>query len=168
MRVASSRRLEGFGVPQRELVVDVPGSRPLRLRHVVLDFNGTLARDGKLLPGVRPRLLRLARRLTVAILTADTFGTARRALRGLPVAIETVRTGAEKRRFVASRSGVVAIGNGRNDLQMMKASTLGVAIVGPEGAAAATIGAADVAVRDVRDALDLLLRPQRLTATLRS
>ncbi len=154
-------------MPERELVVDVPGARPLRLRHLVLDFNGTLARDGRLLPGVRPRLARLARRLTVSVLTADTFGTARRALRGLPVAIGTVRTGAEKRRFVAARDGVVAIGNGRNDVPMMEASPLAVAIVGPEGAAAAVLRAADVVVNDVRDALDLVLRPRRLTATLR-
>jgi soluble P-type ATPase len=154
-------------VPERELVIEVPGSRSLRLRHVILDFNGTLAGDGKLLPGVRPRLLRLARKLSVAVLTADTFGTARGALRGLPVAIETVKTGIEKRRFVTARMGVVAIGNGRNDFGMMEASSLGILIVGPEGAAADALQVADVVVRDVRDALDLLLRPKRIIATLR-
>jgi soluble P-type ATPase len=50
---------------------------------------------------------------------------------------------------------------------MMEASSLGILIVGPEGAAADALQVADVVVRDVRDALDLLLRPKRIIATLR-
>ena len=34
------------------IAVDIPGYRELRLEHLVLDYNGTLAEDGKLLPGV--------------------------------------------------------------------------------------------------------------------
>jgi soluble P-type ATPase len=40
--------------------------------------------------------------------------------------------------------------------------------VGAEGASAATILSADVVVKHIRDALDLLLKPQHLVATLRS
>ncbi len=43
----------------------------------------------------------------------------------------------------------------------------GIAAVGPEGAAAGLVGVADVVVADFRAALDLLLHPLRLTATLR-
>jgi len=50
---------------------------------------------------------------------------------------------------------------------MVGEPALGIAVVGPEGAAGAAVGAADVVVTDIRTALDLLLRPRRLVATLR-
>ena len=37
-------------------IFDIPGSPPLRIRHLVLDLNGTLALDGRLLPGVAEAL----------------------------------------------------------------------------------------------------------------
>ncbi len=40
--------------------VNVPGFGNLRLQHLVLDYNGTLSRDGGLLEGVREALLALA------------------------------------------------------------------------------------------------------------
>ena len=36
----------------------IPGFGALRLEHLVLDYNGTLALDGRLLRGVGPRLRR--------------------------------------------------------------------------------------------------------------
>ncbi len=149
------------------LVVEVPGASTLYLAHLVLDFNGTLAREGRLLPGVMPRLDRLGKQLEVSILTADTFGTARAALRGSRIDVHTVDTGADKSSFVRHRKGVVAIGNGRNDEQMLRAAALGIAVIGPEGCAAQLLRVADVVTRDIRDALDLLLDSKRLSATLR-
>ncbi len=149
------------------LTVELGLAPPLRLSHLVLDFNGTLARDGELLPGLRKRLVRLSRRLEVHVLTADTFGSARAALRGLPLRVHTVETGAEKGLFVNARRGVVAVGNGRNDVPMMRSATLAIAVLGPEGLSSELLRAADVVVGSVTDALDLLLEPRRLTATLR-
>jgi soluble P-type ATPase len=40
-------------------------------------------------------------------------------------------------------------------------------VIGREGTAAALLGAADVVVTRIEDALDLLLDPRRLVATLR-
>ena len=62
---------------------------------------------------------------------------------------------------------VVAIGNGANDAEMLAAAALGIAVLGPEGLATATLRAVDVVVGRIEDALDLLLQPQRLVATLR-
>ena len=42
-----------------------------------------------------------------------------------------------------------------------------IAVIGPEGAAALAVGAAHVVAPNICAALDLLLNPQRLTATLR-
>jgi P-type E1-E2 ATPase len=149
--------------------VVMPGRRRIRIRHVVFDFNGTLAADGKLVRGVGVRITRLASSAEVVVLTADTFGTARRALRDLPVQVRIVRNGAEKRRIVTGLGGesVAAIGNGSNDVAMFKAAALGIAVIGAEGAAAELLDAAAIAVRDINDALDLLLKPRRLVATLR-
>jgi soluble P-type ATPase len=58
------------------IAVDIPGYKRLRVRHLVLDYNGTLALDGRLLPGVAEALRRLHRTLEIHVLTADTFGTA--------------------------------------------------------------------------------------------
>lgn len=60
-----------------------------------------------------------------------------------------------------------AIGNGRNDHLMLAAAALGIAVIGEEGASAQTILASRVVCRDIISALDLLLKPKRLVATLR-
>jgi soluble P-type ATPase len=60
-----------------------------------------------------------------------------------------------------------AIGNGRNDEAMLRAAALGMAVVGPEGAATAAMLAADLVTNSVVDALDLLLDPATLASTLR-
>lgn len=62
---------------------------------------------------------------------------------------------------------VVAIGNGRNDVPMLRQAALGIAVLGPEGAAGDAVRAADILTRDIREALDLLLQPLRLKATYR-
>jgi len=146
------------------LSVTIPGRAALELDHLLLDFTGTLSLDGALLPGVADRLEALARTLRVTVLTADTFGTARQALAGLPLEVRLVATGADKLAFLEGLGAgrVVAVGNGRNDAAMLERATLGIAVVGPEGAAAGLVG-----VADIRAALDLFLHPLRLTATLR-
>jgi soluble P-type ATPase len=152
---------------------DIPGFGPLRIEHLVLDYNGTLALDGRLIPGVRPRLRALARLMKLHVVTADTFGTVRRALRGVPC--RTAVLGAQgqdraKRDFVRrlGAARTVCIGNGRNDRLMLRAARLGLVVVESEGAAGEAVMAADVVSPSIVDALDLLLHPLRLTATLRT
>jgi soluble P-type ATPase len=151
------------------LVVPVPGRKPLAFHTVALDFTGTLAKDGALLAGVSGRLRRLARRLRVVVMSADTFGTVRKALSRLPVEVRVVATGRDKARLVEGygAEGVVAIGNGRNDIPMVRRAGLGIAVVGPEGAATGLLAVADLIARDIREALDLLENPLRLVAGLR-
>ena len=154
------------------LEIAIPGTGVLRLRHLVSDFTGTLSVGGVLLPGVRERLAKLASQLEVHILTADTFGSAERELRGLSCRIRILRGGDEdvqKEEYVKSLGAerVVAIGNGRNDRRMLGAAALGVAVLEGEGAAVDALLAADIAVRSATDALDLLLNPKRCRATLR-
>jgi len=143
------------------------GSVPVH--RLVLDFTGTLSLDGALIPGVAERLEALSSELRITVLTADTFGTAREVLRDLPVEVEIIRDGSHKAEVVAGMSpgSVIAIGNGRNDVPMMRVAKVGIAVVGPEGAAAELLAAAAVVTRDILDALDLVANPLRLKATLR-
>ena len=107
--------------------------------------------------------------MKVVVATADTMGCAERALAGLPVEIRFIKTGADKARLIGrlGASHAAAIGNGCNDVGMIRKAVLGIAVVGPEGASGTLVAAADVVVRDVRDALDLISNPLRLIATLR-
>ena len=155
------------------LEIIVPGHKTLLLNHLVMDYNGTLAQDGILLDGVRSRLTSLSERLRLHVVTADTFGLARSQLTGLPceLAILPVEEQAQAKLAYIQRldeAQVVAIGNGRNDHLMLKAAALGIAIIQGEGAAIETCLSADVLAPDILAALDLLLFPKRLIATLRS
>jgi len=154
------------------LTIDIPGCAPLTMEHLVLDFNGTLALDGVLLDGVAALLHPLAQHLRIHVVTGDTFGQARAQLLGLPCELTVLPAADQERakhdyvRRLGSHS-VACIGNGRNDRMMLEAAALGIAVIQAEGAYAQTIAAADIVVRDVRDALALLLNPLRLAATLR-
>lgn len=154
------------------LEIAIPGAETLRLEHLVADYNGTLARDGRLLPGVSEAFASLAGRLDLHVVTADTHGGARAALAGLPCRLTILPAGAQdeaKRDFVEALGAArcVVLGNGRNDRLMLAAAGLGIAVIEAEGVAVATLQAARVAVFGIDAALGLLLNPARLVATLR-
>lgn len=155
------------------LEIKIPGYKTLRLQHLVLDYNGTLAFDGKLIPGVAERLHRLSGALEIHVLTADTFDSVEEELTGVNCVI-SILPGAHqdkaKLEYVSAlgSESTVSVGNGRNDRMMLKAAVLGIVAVQGEGAAVETIQSADIAVNDILSAIDLLLNPLRLTATLRS
>ena len=151
--------------------LDIPGRGILELEDLVLDLNGTIALDGEVLAGVPERLAALSESLTVHLVTADTQGQAAMIAEQLGVRLVRVSPGdeAEQKRSLVERLGaerVVAVGNGANDAGMLQAAALGIAILGPEGLAVEALQAADV-VAGIHQALDLLLHPRRLVATLR-
>ncbi|MGD9696229.1 MAG: ATPase P [Thermoleophilia bacterium] len=162
-------------MPRREspppgIAIDLP--EPLHLGHLVLDLNGTLAGDGALQPGLETRLAAIGRLLDVLLVSGDTFGTAatiaeRLRIRRLPLA--PVDQAEAKRAVVESLGpgGTVVIGNGRNDALALERAALGICVMGAEGAASQALQAADVVVQTPHLALDLLLHPTRLVATLR-
>jgi P-type E1-E2 ATPase len=151
--------------------IDIPGRATLKLEHLVLDVNGTIARDGRLTLGVAPRLRDLKHQITIHMLTADTHGK-QASIDSMLEMKATIITGGgdEKADFVKKlgAQSVVAIGNGANDAAMCKAAELGIAVLGQEGLAVALLHEVDVLARDIVTALDLLLFPARLRATLRA
>lgn len=152
--------------------IEIPGFGLVEIAHLVTDFTGTLSEDGRLCDGVRERLNRLAGHIAIHVLTADTFGTARAELDGIQCTVHVLDGeghDAQKEKYVKAlgRNRVFAMGNGNNDRLMLEAARVGVAVCLREGVAADAVGAADVLVASASDALDLLLNPKRLTATLR-
>lgn len=154
------------------LTIEIPSHGTLELRHLALDMNGTLALDGRLLPGVAERIERLRETLVVSLISADTHGgLAENAAR---LGAQAVRLGpgneaAQKAEWVASlgAEAVAAIGNGANDADMLRAAALGIAVLGEEGLATPCLLAADLVAPSITAALDMLIFPRRLVATLR-
>ncbi len=152
--------------------IDIPGRGLLRLSHAVLDVNGTIAVDGHLIDGMPERLSTLRQRLTIHLLTADTHGGQADIDTQLGLTAHRLLPGGErlqKAEYVhrLGASSVVAIGNGGNDVGMLKTAALSIAVIGREGVSAEAIAAADVIVVGAADAFDLLLNTRRLIATLR-
>jgi P-type E1-E2 ATPase len=154
------------------LNLSIPDFGELGVDFLVLDYNGTLAVDGVMRPGVREALNRLSSQLRVYVVTADTFGKAADGLRDVQCELKVLVEGKQDRakadfveRLGSDRT--VAIGNGRNDALMLSASALGIAVILAEGASFAALASADVICTDIVSALELLLNPLRLTATLR-
>lgn len=153
--------------------IDIPGFKILRLNHLVLDYNGTIACDGKILPGVKEGLNALADLLSIHVLTADTFGQARTFLDNIPCEVSVIAQEYQEISKVTYVNAIgaqnsVCIGNGRNDRLMIKEAALGIAVILEEGAAIEALLAADVVCTGIVQALNLLRKPLRLTATLRS
>ncbi|HXG75611.1 MAG TPA: HAD hydrolase family protein [Gaiellaceae bacterium] len=150
--------------------IEIPGRGELVLEHLVLDVNGTLAHRGALLEDVAAPLARVGSRLRVHLLSADTFGTLAEVAAGLGLQAHPVRTGEEKAEVVAALGAArcAAIGNGANDAAMLRAAALGIAVLGPEGAAGSALAAADVVCASAQQALELLLDERGLAATLRA
>jgi P-type E1-E2 ATPase len=138
----------------------------------VLDVNGTIAVEGQLVEGVAGRVAELRRSIEVHMLTADTRGRQKAIDTELGMRATRITPqdeAAQKAAFVRELGGetVCAVGNGANDALMLREAKLAIAVLGAEGLAVETLNAADVVVPHVNAALDLLLNPLRLVATLR-
>jgi len=154
------------------ITIDIPGFKKVEAAHLVLDYNGTLAIDGKLIEGVFPLLKVLGNHLTIHILTADTFGTSKGEVSGINCILEVLEPivqDMQKEMYVLNlgKENVIAIGNGMNDALMLKSAALGIVVIQNEGASVNTLINADIACSNIVNALELLINPLRIVATLR-
>jgi len=152
--------------------VSIPGFDEYHLEELILDYNGTLAIDGHLIPCVREKIKVLAKSLRIHVLTADTFGSAEEELRDLPCKLTVISQESQdtaKQDYVEAL-GVekcVCVGNGRNDRRMLRVAALGIVVIQMEGASSETINSAKIVCASIIDAFELLENPKRLMATLR-
>jgi len=152
--------------------IEAPGQDTREIDNIVFDLNGTLTVDGRIHPKTKDKINLLAKRTRIYIMTADTRGDSRQVLGKVKaeiVLIEGGETGKGKTDFVRKigPKRTAAVGNGYNDRLMIREASLGICILGREGASAETLRNADVVFPSILDALDFLLKPLRQKATLR-
>jgi len=156
------------------ILISIPGYKNIEVKNVVFDFNGTIAEDGTLIQGIEKKIKELSdRNVNVIILTADTLGTVREQCKGLPVIIGTfdnANVSQRKKEFIKKLGFdvTVTIGNGRNNVEMFKSSIMSIAVIGKEGCFSKALFEADIIVREAIDAIDFLLKDNRIKATLRT
>jgi soluble P-type ATPase len=154
------------------LSIDIPGLGIYNVEYLVLDVNGTVAHDGRIIDGVAAALDQLKPVLRVSAITADTHGTCSLLREQLGIDVHVIGAGGEaeaKLDYVEElgADAVVAMGNGANDGLMLRAAAIGIAVVGDEGCSAMAIRDADIVSNGIISAMGLLLEPKRLIATLR-
>jgi len=157
------------------IVIDVPGFGRRHIRFIVSDYTGTHSCGGSIAPEIKHKLRELVTRVDLHIVTGDTFGTAERELAGIaaPYKLRAERQDVQKAEYVSQFDlrQVAALGNGNNDRLMLKAVKEGggvaIAVDNGEGCAVDALRNADLFVVGAGNAIDLLLDPARLTATLR-
>lgn len=152
--------------------IDIPGRTVYKLSALLLDVNGTITLDGIIIDGVTERIKSLSDFLDIYLITADTQGTAKHFAEALSVRLTIIMPGNEdyqKLDFIQKigSESTVAIGNGSNDSLMLREAAIGICISSKEGAAQEAVQNCDVLMNDINSALDLLLKPKRLIATLR-
>ncbi len=152
--------------------VSVPGWGDLDIEYLVVDYNGTCAFDGKIKENVKEMLDKVSRYIKVFIITSDTYGNI--DTEGNTIGFSIIKvgkegSGAEKAKIIRELGPekIVAIGNGSNDVLMLKEAALGIGVIGEEGCSKDVLREADFVVKNVTDALSILMHPERIVATLR-
>ena len=148
-----------------------PGMEDLDIHFVLIDFEGTLAMDGRVHPKAKDKVNLLSKRATIYILTKSNREKVEETLRKMKAEILYVAEGdsSQQKLNVLQRLGphqTAVIGNGLDDGQIMEQAGLGMCVIGKEGSSTEAMAKADLVVTHVLDALDFLLKPLRQRATL--
>lgn len=154
------------------IVIDIPGYEKFELQYLLLDYNGTIAVDGELKPGTTQLLQEISKQLEVHIVTADTFQKVREFANFLPFQIHIIPAEDQKKLKadfveILGAENTIAIGNGANDSKMLKLSKLGILVIEKEGASIEALMNSDLVFTNIIDALESILYPKRIIASLR-
>ena len=154
-----------------KLRIDIPRWGTVDIENIVIDLNGTLATDGKIPFEAKEKIGALSQLVKIYILTADPQRPANEEILGMKA--ELIRVLGEdskqgKLDFLRTLNPemTVAVGNGSNDQLILKEAAFGIAVLGEEGVSVSAIQSADILVKNIESALDLLLKPRRLITTL--
>ena len=154
------------------ICIDIPGVGKKEIHHIVFDYNGTIAIDGILIPGVKKAVRSFAGQAAFHVITADTFGFVTAQVSDIDCKVIIIPAGNQaqsKLDFIAGlgAQNTLCVGNGANDELMLKHAAVGIAVQQEEGLATAALFAADLVVKDVLDVFAMLKTPERIMATLR-
>jgi len=153
-------------------MIEIPNYKNLDLKYIVCDYNGTIAKDGVILPQIGELFTKLQETYKIYVITADTFGSVKEQVSPFGCEI-TILSSAnhteEKAMFIDSLGSAhcIALGNGNNDALMLENAELGIAILGDEGCSKETLMASNIVCKSAAEALELLINSKRLIATLR-
>ena len=148
----------------------IPGDKTYQLKDLVLDFNGTIALDGKLIPGVKERIPKLSKILDIYVLTGDQHHNAAEVLKPLKLHLKIVHGKEEKIKFINSigNKHTIYFGNGSIDSKALKKSVIGICVIENEGASTKAILNSNIVVNNILDGLDLIIKKERLISTLKN
>jgi soluble P-type ATPase len=147
--------------------MEIPNYGRINAKTVVFDLNGTLGVEGKVSEEIKELLDKLSEKYRVIVLSSDTFGTLEEEFKGMKIKVEKVNNGNEKLQKALEYEPYIGVGNGNNDVRMLENAELAICVIGDEGASVEALLASDIVVKDVKDAINLLLNEKRLIATLR-
>jgi len=161
---------------KRGVTLKVAGFGDRHITTLVSDYDGTLSCQGEVTEEIKSRLLRLADSVDIHILTADRKAKSNDCFGRMPVVIHILSSkdqDVQKRNYLQNftPSNVAVFGNGNNDrllLQLVKNNGgLCVAIDNGEGCSIEALLNSHLLVHGAVQALDVLLDPDRFSATLR-
>ncbi|XPV69835.1 MAG: HAD family hydrolase [Halarcobacter sp.] len=153
--------------------IKIPGKEPFEIKSIVFDYNGTIAIDGKLIEGVSENINELSNEFNFYVITADTYGTVEKELENTKCKVITIGKKSQdicKLDFIKELGSntTLSVGNGRNDMLMLKESILGIAILQDEGLCSETLINSDLLVKSIFDIFSFLKDSNRLIATIRN
>jgi len=153
--------------------VNIHGREEIKITQVILDFNGTIAIDGKLVNGVADEINRLANSLDFYVVTADTYGTVAKELIGVNCQIINLSNSEEFRDKLdvlikLGKNETLCVGNGFNDRIVLKESVLGISILQEEGLNVDALIASDFVCKSIIDVFSCIENPDRIKATMRA
>jgi len=148
-----------------------PGQEPLNVDFILIDFDGTLAIDGRVHPKAKDKVNLLAKRAKIYVLAKGEKERVEGVLNKVKTEVVWIPPeGASQAKLDLLRqlggSRTVAIGNGVEDAPMIEEASLGICMLSQEGTAASTLQKADLVFTSILDALDFLLKPLRQQGTL--
>jgi len=154
------------------LLIVIPGREDINVKHVILDFNGTIAVDGKLIDGVATKINQLSQIVNFTVVTADTYGTVKSELSGVNCKLVNLGQTDEfkdKLEVLTSlgKDNTLCVGNGFNDRIVLKESILGISVLQDEGLSVEALMASDMVCKSIDDVFCCIENPQRIAASLR-
>ncbi len=153
--------------------LNIPGITNVKIENVVFDMNGTLSENGLIKESVKGLLNELSKHAAIYIITSDTFGSANESVKGINAKLYIIKgdNSAQKKKEMVYKLGyskTAVIGNGYNDYAMFKQGVIGIGIMESEGLAVKAALHCDIIVTKIENAINLLLNPKKLVATLRN
>jgi soluble P-type ATPase len=146
------------------------GCQEYELNTIVLDLNGTLSVNGKLVDGVVERIGKLKELgYKIYLFSGDIRGTAADIAKALDIELKYASTTYEKDKLSRDLNfdSTVAIGNARIDIGTFKNAKVSIATLQGEGIHFGVLNNVDILVSSINDALDLLIEPKIFEATMR-